>query len=70
MDLKYWSVIREGSNVWALHEVCPGYIYDPLISCLTNNPAELDFLCQSITKKRWGNQDMADELREIVKAIG
>lgn len=69
MDLRYWNVIREGGNVWATYQVYPGYIYDPLISCLANNPKELDSLCSSVLSKTWGNQEMADELREVVESL-
>ena len=69
MNLQYWDVIREGSEVWAIYEVCPGYVYDPLVSCLTNNPKELNGLCASVARKHWGNQAMADELRAIVESL-
>ena len=70
MNLRYWDIIREGSNVWATYEVCPGYVYDPLVSCLVNNPKGLDGLCSSVLSKAWGNQEMADELKEIVESLG
>lgn len=69
MNLRYWDVIREGSQVWATYQVCPGYVYDPLVSCLVNNPKELDGLCASVASKNWGGQAMADELREIVEFL-
>lgn len=69
MNLSYWDVIREGSNVWVTYEINPGCIYDPLVSCLVNNPEELDGLCASVASKNWGCQAMADELREIVNSL-
>ena len=68
-DLQYWDIIREGSEVRVTYEDCPGYVYDPLVSCLVNNPKELDGLCASVARKNWGNQAMADELRAIVESL-
>lgn len=69
INLQYWDVIREGSEVWVTYEVCSGYVYDPLVSCLVNNPKELNGLCASVASKNWGSQAMADELREIVDGL-
>lgn len=69
MNLTHWDVIKEGGNVWATYEIGPGCIYDPLVSCLVNNPSELDGLCESVESKTWGNKAMADELREIVESL-
>ena len=66
MDFLYWDVIKEGGVTHAVFEITEGCVYDPEISRLVGNPAALDGFCENLATKRWANESVIDEFRQIV----
>lgn len=68
MNLMYWDVIESNGNVHAVFEITEGCVYDPEVTRLAGNTAELDRFCQNLMDKRWANESVVDEFREIVNS--
>lgn len=66
MQRIYWDVIKQNGSTHAVFEITKGCVYDPEISRLIDNPAELRGFCENLAAKRWANESVVEEFRQIV----